>query len=58
MAANEKPNIIVIMVDDVAPFDISAIHRGLGAERARGRLVGDLRGRRPNVICWQWTARY
>lgn len=31
MAANEKPNIVVIMVDDVAPFDISAIHRGLGA---------------------------
>ena len=30
-AAQEKPNIVVIMVDDVAPFDISAIHRGLGA---------------------------
>jgi arylsulfatase A-like enzyme len=26
-----KPNIVVIMTDDVAPFDISAYHRGLGA---------------------------
>jgi arylsulfatase A-like enzyme len=25
------PNIVVIMTDDVAPFDVSAIHRGLGA---------------------------
>jgi arylsulfatase A-like enzyme len=25
------PNIVMIMTDDVAPFDISAIHRGLGA---------------------------
>lgn len=27
----DKPNIVVIMADDVAPFDISAYHRGLGA---------------------------
>jgi arylsulfatase A-like enzyme len=25
------PNIVVIMTDDVAPFDISAVHRGVGA---------------------------
>lgn len=30
-AATKAPNIVVIMTDDVAPFDISAIHRGLGA---------------------------
>lgn len=29
--AAQPPNIVMIMVDDVAPFDISAIHRGLGA---------------------------
>ena len=27
----QKPNIVVIMTDDVAPQDISAYHRGLGA---------------------------
>ena len=27
-AAGTPPNIVVIMTDDVAPFDISAIHRG------------------------------
>jgi len=26
-----RPNIVMIMTDDVAPMDISAIHRGLGA---------------------------
>ena len=31
MAAAEAPNIVMIMVDDVAPMDVSAIHRGLGA---------------------------
>jgi arylsulfatase A-like enzyme len=44
-----KPNIVVIMSDDVAPFDISAYHRGLGAVRtpnidriaAEGMLVSD-----------------
>ncbi|MEO2047858.1 MAG: arylsulfatase [Pirellulales bacterium] len=30
-AQAEQPNIVVIMTDDVAPFDISAYHRGLGA---------------------------
>lgn len=30
-AAGNLPNIVMIMTDDVAPFDISAIHRGLGA---------------------------
>jgi len=29
--AIERPNIVVIMTDDLAPFDISAYHRGLGA---------------------------
>ena len=29
--ATPPPNIVMIMTDDVAPFDISAIHRGLGA---------------------------
>ncbi|MBP7081084.1 MAG: arylsulfatase [Rhodocyclaceae bacterium] len=29
--AAKTPNIVVIMTDDVAPMDISAIHRGLGA---------------------------
>ncbi len=27
------PNIVMIMADDVAPYDLSAIHRGLGAVR-------------------------
>ncbi len=27
------PNIVMIMTDDVAPYDISAIHRGVGAVR-------------------------
>jgi len=31
LAESEKPNIVMIMVDDVAPFDISAVHRGIGA---------------------------
>ncbi|MGB2078184.1 MAG: sulfatase-like hydrolase/transferase [Vibrio sp.] len=30
-AAQEQPNIVTIMVDDVGPMDISAYHRGLGA---------------------------
>lgn len=30
-SATTQPNIIVIMTDDVAPFDISSYHRGLGA---------------------------
>jgi hypothetical protein len=30
-AGAAPPNIVVIMTDDVAPFDVSAIHRGLGA---------------------------
>ncbi len=30
-ASTQKPNIVVIMTDDVAPYDISAYHRGLGA---------------------------
>ena len=29
--SGDKPNIVVIMTDDVAPYDISAYHRGLGA---------------------------
>lgn len=29
------PNILVIMTDDMAPFDVSAIHRGLGAVRTK-----------------------
>lgn len=29
--AVERPNIVVIMADDMAPYDISAYHRGLGA---------------------------
>jgi arylsulfatase A-like enzyme len=29
--AQPRPNVVVIMSDDVAPFDISAYHRGLGA---------------------------
>lgn len=32
-ASAQAPNIVMIMTDDVAPFDISAIHRGLGAVR-------------------------
>lgn len=30
-SAADVPNIVMIMVDDVAPMDISAIHRGVGA---------------------------
>jgi arylsulfatase len=30
-SAATPPNMVMIMVDDVAPYDISAIHRGLGA---------------------------
>lgn len=29
--AAERPNIVVIMTDDMAPYDVSAYHRGLGA---------------------------
>ncbi|WP_432723848.1 arylsulfatase [Jeongeupia wiesaeckerbachi] len=29
--AADKPNIVMIMVDDMAPMDVSAYHRGLGA---------------------------
>ena len=29
--AAKPPNIVMIMTDDVAPMDISAIHRGIGA---------------------------
>ena len=32
-SAKDAPNIVMIMADDVAPSDISAIHRGLGAVR-------------------------
>jgi arylsulfatase len=35
-AASAPPNIIMIMTDDVAPMDISAIHRGIGAVRTPG----------------------
>lgn len=31
LAQQAKPNIVVIMTDDVPPFDLSAYHRGLGA---------------------------
>lgn len=31
MAKENKPNIVMIMTDDVAPMDLSAYHRGLGA---------------------------
>jgi arylsulfatase A-like enzyme len=48
-AAADKPNILVIMTDDVAPQDISAYHRGLGAITtpnidkiaAQGMMVSD-----------------
>ena len=47
--AAAAPNIVMIMVDDVAPMDISAIHRGLGAVEtpnidrlsAEGLMVND-----------------
>jgi len=29
--AGETPNIVVIMTDDMSPYDVSAYHRGLGA---------------------------
>jgi len=32
-APQRPPNIVMIMTDDVAPMDVSAIHRGLGAVR-------------------------
>ena len=32
---DNPPNILVIMTDDMAPFDVSAIHRGLGAVRTK-----------------------
>jgi arylsulfatase A-like enzyme len=37
------PNVVVIMTDDVAPMDISAIHRGLGAVRTPNidRIAGE-----------------
>lgn len=31
VAVASPPNIVMIMTDDVAPFDVSAIHRGIGA---------------------------
>ncbi|MFF0952906.1 arylsulfatase [Rhizobium leguminosarum] len=31
IAADAKPNIVAIMVDDMSPMDISAYHRGIGA---------------------------
>jgi len=51
-AAQPGPNIVVIMTDDVPPFDISAYHRGLGAVRttnidrlaAEGLMVSDYYG--------------
>src|ERR1700744_5347525 len=30
-AADSKPNIVAIMIDDMSPMDLSAYHRGLGA---------------------------
>ena len=32
-AAPRSPNIVAIMIDDMAPMDISAYHRGVGAVR-------------------------
>ncbi|MGR5120580.1 hypothetical protein ACPV5L_18150 [Vibrio astriarenae] len=32
-ALAKQPNIVAIMVDDVAPMDISAYHRGLGQSK-------------------------
>ncbi|MBL0089653.1 MAG: arylsulfatase [Ideonella sp.] len=32
-SASAAPNIVMIMTDDVSPYDISAIHRGVGAVR-------------------------
>ncbi len=48
-AATEKPNVVVIMIDDMAPMDLSAYHRGLGAVRtpnidrvaAEGLMISD-----------------
>ncbi len=28
---SQRPNILAIMIDDMAPMDLSAYHRGLGA---------------------------
>ena len=47
--AQSKPNIVVIMTDDVGRFDLSVYHRGLGAVRtphidriaAEGLMVSD-----------------
>jgi len=49
MAAPEQPNIVMIMLDDASPMDISAYHRGLGAVETpnidriakRGMMVSD-----------------
>lgn len=51
-SAQPRPHIVVIMSDDVSPFDISAYHRGLGAVRtpnidriaAEGTMVSDYYG--------------
>ncbi len=48
-AAQTQPNIVTIMLDDVAPMDISAYHRGLGAIKTpnidriakRGMMISD-----------------
>ncbi|MGR5268889.1 sulfatase-like hydrolase/transferase [Vibrio astriarenae] len=48
-ALAKQPNIVAIMVDDVAPMDISAYHRGLGAIKTpnidriaeRGVMISD-----------------
>ena len=31
LAADSKPNIVAIMIDDMSPMDLSAYHRGVGA---------------------------
>ncbi len=35
-SAKAPPNIVMIMVDDISPMDVSAIHRGLGAVKTPG----------------------